>query len=175
MNSFTAAASYAGTGGGNTWGGAAAMPVYTSVPPKQKMSGGIKALLIVLSILGGFAIIAVLAAVAVPVFFSQRQKAMDKAVVSEVSLGMNAYYRSHHKFPKNATQLASTKAPLTLASGDKVFVVTDGKSGFCVAGYSVLGHYTVKSPKLYDSKSGGMQPDGTRTCKTKWNSQILLP
>lgn len=176
INSFTAAAGAAGNGGSTPWNSGVG-PVATSPMPKR-MSSGKAAVLVIAAVIVGVVFVGGIAAVAVPAFFQQRAKQFDAAVMADIentAHSLRTYVGTTHKFPKTAAQLENQAIPLHLKNGDAVVIFTDGHSGFCIAGYSTSGHYKVQTPKLYDSKKGGLQQDGVKVCQTRWTTTLRLP
>jgi prepilin-type N-terminal cleavage/methylation domain-containing protein len=119
-------------------------------------------------------IIGILASIAIPVFFSQRKKAVDSSVRSDVtnaSLTLESYYATNNKYPA-AAPTGTDQIVVTAGNKMNVTIASDG-SGYCVFGYATGGsNYTSAAPKIYDSLKGGLQSD-TSTCSisggSTWN------
>ena len=123
-------------------------------------------------------IIGILAGIAIPVFFSQRKKAVDKSVVSDVtnaSLSMESYYSTNNAYPTtNAQATATTNADkIVVSAGNSLTITTDGATGYCIAGTNPASNYS-SAPKYYDSNKGGLQSDNG-TCSSTYTNTITLP
>jgi type IV pilus assembly protein PilA len=123
-------------------------------------------------------IIGILAGIAIPVFFSQRKKAVDKSVVSDVtnaSLSLESYYSTNNAYPTTkALATAATNADKIVTSlGNTLKITTDGSTGYCIAGTNTNSNYSTAS-KVYDSNKGGLQTDGS-TCSTAYTNTVTLP
>jgi type IV pilus assembly protein PilA len=123
-------------------------------------------------------IIGILAGIAIPVFFSQRKKAVDKSVVSDVtnaSLSMESYYSTNNAYPITKAQAtATTNADkIVVSAGNALSITTDGTTGYCIAGTNAASNYS-STPKFYDSNKGGLQSDGG-TCSSTYTNTIALP
>jgi type IV pilus assembly protein PilA len=111
-------------------------------------------------------IIGILASVAIPVFLSQRTKAYDTAVRSDLrnlSEFQEAYLTGHDRY--------ASIAEIQAAEGDGVRVSNDVELGVVLydgaRGYCLSAQHTA-SPNIWywDSLAGGMQPAGTAACPT---------
>ena len=128
-------------------------------------------------------IIGILAGIAIPVFFSQRKKAVDKSVISDVtnaSLALESYYSTNNAYPTTAAQAtASTNTDkIVKSAGNSLIITTDGSTGYCISGYNGSGssNYTSAAPKIYDSTNGGLQTDGGSCSKSSTFTQtVSLP
>jgi type IV pilus assembly protein PilA len=122
-------------------------------------------------------IIGILAGIAIPVFFSQRKKAVDKAVVSDVtnaSLTLESYYSSNNAYPTTAA-LATNSNPdrVAVSQGNTLVITTDGNTGYCISGTNAASNYSTVG-KVYDSNKGGLQTDGA-VCSTSYTNTVTLP
>ena len=123
-------------------------------------------------------IIGILAGIAIPVFFAQRKKAVDKSVVSDVtnaSLSLESYYSTNNAYPTTkalATATTNTDKIVT-STGNTLTVSTDGNTGYCVAGTNAASNYATNA-KVYDSNKGGLQSD-LGTCSSTYTSSYSLP
>lgn len=101
------------------------------------------------------ALIGVLAAIAITVFFGQREKAGDATAESDVrnlALMEESYLQASTTSYGNASELAAQQKVPT-SNGDTVWVYTDAATGYCL-----VGHHQVSSAYLvYDSRHGGLQ------------------
>jgi type IV pilus assembly protein PilA len=123
-------------------------------------------------------IIGILAGIAIPVFFSQRKKAVDKSVVSDVtnaSLSLESYYSTNNAYPTTkALATASTNADkIVTSSGNTLTITTDGSTGYCISGTNAASNYSTTG-KVYDSNKGGLQTDGA-ACSASYTNTITLP
>jgi len=122
-------------------------------------------------------IIGILAGIAIPVFFSQRKKAVDKSVISDVtnaSLSLESYYSSNNAYPLTKAAITGSADKVVTSTGDSVVITTDGSTGYCIAGYNTGSNYSATAPKVYDSSKGGLQADNT-TCSASYTNTITLP
>ncbi len=102
-------------------------------------------------------IIGILAAIAIPLFLSQREKAADSAVKSDLK---NVATLMETEFVNN--QAYPTAVPTHKAS-DGVTVTLDATppaGGFCMIGDSA----NASQDWVYDSTDGGLQPASETTC-----------
>jgi type IV pilus assembly protein PilA len=107
-------------------------------------------------------IIGILAAIAIPVYFAQRDRAYDSAAKSDL--------RNLAQFEETLLAGTSTYGSFTDLSNDTMTVrptrlVTltiryDGETGFCLSAKHANGSTTW----YYDSLSGGIQPKGSTGC-----------
>ena len=123
-------------------------------------------------------IIGILAGIAIPVFFSQRKKAVDKSVVSDVtnaSLSLESYYSTNNAYPTTkALATATTNADkIVTSTGNTLTITTDGSTGYCISGTNPASNYST-APKYYDSNKGGLQSD-LGTCSSTYTNSIALP
>jgi len=123
-------------------------------------------------------IIGILAGIAIPVFFSQRKKAVDKSVISDVtnaSLSLESYYSTNNHYPTSSADLGTANPDKVVTSpGNTLVITTDGTTGYCVAGYNAASNYSSAVPKIYDSSKGGLQSDSA-TCSAAYTNTITLP
>jgi prepilin-type N-terminal cleavage/methylation domain-containing protein len=123
-------------------------------------------------------IIGILAGIAIPVFFSQRKKAVDKSVVSDVtnaSLSLESYYSTNNAYPttKALATAAANADRIVTSTGDSLTITTDGTTGYCISGSNTASNYAATG-KVYDSNKGGLQTDGA-PCSTGYTNTITLP
>ena len=123
-------------------------------------------------------IIGILAGIAIPVFFSQRKKAVDKSVVSDVtnaSLSLESYYSTNNAYPTTkALATATTNADKIVTSlGNSLKITTDGSTGYCISGTNTGSNYSTAG-KVYDSNKGGLQTDGA-ACSASYTNTVSLP
>jgi type II secretion system protein G len=123
-------------------------------------------------------IIGILAGIAIPVFFSQRKKAVDKSVVSDVtnaSLSLESYYSTNNAYPTTkalATAPANSDRIVT-SNGVSLKITTDGSTGYCISGTNTGSNYSATG-KVYDSLKGGLQTDGA-PCSATYTNTVTLP
>jgi type IV pilus assembly protein PilA len=122
-------------------------------------------------------IIGILAGIAIPVFFSQRKKAVDKSVVSDVtnaSLSLESFYSTNNAYPTTQAQaLNSNPDKIVVSTGNTLVITTDGTTGYCVSGTNPASNYSTTG-KVYDSNKGGLQTDGAN-CSTNYANTVTLP
>jgi prepilin-type N-terminal cleavage/methylation domain-containing protein len=104
-------------------------------------------------------IIGILAAIAIPVFLNQRQRAVDSSLKSDVRTVAN---EMETRFVDNQTYPASAAAAtgplgLTLSNGNQVQIIrrADGQS-FCLIGSRTAGVQAASQDWYYDSTTGGL-------------------
>jgi type IV pilus assembly protein PilA len=107
-------------------------------------------------------IIGILAAIAIPIYLNQRQKADSATVESDV--------RNAAEFEENyldATgsygsfaNLAAYNQAVVVSAGNTLQLWYEGALGYCIEGYDANGPATT----WWDSLAGGMQAAGTTTC-----------
>ena len=124
-------------------------------------------------------IIGILAGIAIPVFFAQRKKAVDKSVISDVtnaSLALESYYSTNNAYPTTKALATATNNSdkIVTSTGNSLTITTDGSTGYCVAGSNASSNYKVASPKFYDSNKGGLQSD-SGTCSATYTNTVTLP
>jgi type IV pilus assembly protein PilA len=151
-------------------------PTQPAQAPKRMSAGALVALIIGVAF-ATIIVVAILAGIAIPVFFSQRKKEVDKSVVYDVtsaSLSMESYYSTNNSYP--ATKAEETSPTnldrIEVSAGNSITIATDGTTGYCIAGTNPDSNYSV-SPKVYDSDHGGLQADGASCSKTYVNVYTL--
>jgi type IV pilus assembly protein PilA len=102
-------------------------------------------------------LIATLAAIAIPVFLSQRHKAYDSSAQSDLrnlAVSEDGYLSDNPALPyATAVQLAATVDRLAVSPQNSVWVFRNGAQGYCL-----VGHNTNSSVYLvYNSLNGGLQ------------------
>lgn len=138
----------------------------TPVEPARDAGFTLIELLVVIIIIG------ILAAIAIPVFLNQRQKAHDAAAKSDirtVALAEEDYFAAHNTYVDMAT--LNAEEHIKLSKGTTVLTMyVDATKGFCLgseqAGGSplptneaALANFNATTIVFwYDSQSGGLQP-----------------
>jgi type IV pilus assembly protein PilA len=116
-------------------------------------------------------IIGILAAIAIPVYLSQRQKGYDASVKNDlntIATELESYNTDYQTYPTppSGNALTSTLGATTLASGDTVrtssgdsfrYYTNTGVTAFCLVGVNAKG----TRPWEYVSSLGGLQPTST--------------
>jgi type IV pilus assembly protein PilA len=108
-------------------------------------------------------IIGILAAIAIPVYLQQRQKAYDAAAKSDLASLANfeeIYLGDYSKYGTIAS-IEATEPTIKASKGVTLSVVDyTGQNGYC------LSAKNVGSPNTwyYDSQGGGLQPEGSTGC-----------
>ncbi len=113
-------------------------------------------------------IIGILAAIAIPVFLSQRQKGYDASVKSDlhsVATAEESYLTDHTSTYATASQLVGSKLISAISNGNTITVHLNGAQGYCLAGTNA-NHTGVFF--IYDSANGGLQATTATsdTCST---------
>ena len=114
-------------------------------------------------------IIGVLAAIAIPVFLNQRQKAADAGTKSDLKNAatmMETFFVDNQTY-KNSTTTNPTTSPITglKKSGTAVVAVTSSNaSGYCLTGTNTGGSQTW----IYDSGAGGLQASSVTACPNSY-------
>ena len=110
-------------------------------------------------------IIGILAAVAIPVFLSQRRKGYDaaaKADMRNVATLQETYFTDYGVYAGALSNFAA--ADLKRSDGVRLALKVDGANGFCISAYNTKTLSTAptvadtpanKSVFIYDSTSGG--------------------
>jgi len=152
-------------------------PGYPPTTAPQR-STGVMIAVIVAVVFATIIIIGILAGVAIPVFFSQRKKAVDKAVVGDVvntTLSMEGYYSINNRYPTSAQQAlnGSPSTDFVVSAGTSVIVTTDGITGFCIGATNPGSSYATVA-KSYDTNNGGLQADGLG-CTQNYAHSFTLP
>ena len=113
------------------------------------------------------AIIGILAAIAIPVFLSQRNSARDASVKSDingVAKVMETLYVEDNAYP-TTTILLEAGNPQISPGNQLVVTLTGGGTGYTIVGCNIDADVAY----TYDSTDGGLNPDGlaTATCTTE--------
>jgi type IV pilus assembly protein PilA len=107
-------------------------------------------------------IIGILAAIAIPVYLNQRQRAYDAAAKSDVrNLAQyeEAYLVSVGTYG-SFTALGSTQLTVTPSRQVTLTITLNGGAGYCLTAKHALSPTTW----YYDSVAGGLQPKGASGC-----------
>jgi type IV pilus assembly protein PilA len=132
-----------------------------SRPPTERNDSGFTLieLLVVMIIIG------ILAAIAVPVFIQQRQKAVDASLQTDLrslALQEETYYTDNNAYlPFAATTSPTIIDPVRLSSGVSASVeLNSSKQSYCV----VVSSPKASQPRVHISSKGGLQPSSVTTC-----------
>lgn len=107
-------------------------------------------------------IIGILAAVAIPIFLSQRSQASDAAVKSDMrtmARGAETYFVSTTTYGSVA-QIIADGSDLAVSKTVTVTLLSYDTAGYCIRGQSSQSNEVW----YYDSQSGGLQPKGSPGC-----------
>jgi type IV pilus assembly protein PilA len=164
---------------GNSWTGYSAPvapPAAQAMYREPERKSATKA--IVIGVISTVVVVALLAALAVPVFFSERKKAVDKDLISDItnaSLSLESYYSVNDMYPttKAVATAPTNQDRIFVSPGNSLTISTDGTTGYCIAGTNPSSNY-FSSPRVYDSNKGGLQPKGG-TCSTTYVIVYTLP
>jgi type IV pilus assembly protein PilA len=113
------------------------------------------------------AIIGILAAIAIPVFLSQRNSARDASVKSDingVAKVMETLYVQDNAYPVDTAALTAGN-PQSSPGNQIVVTLTGGGTGYTITGCNLDADVAY----TYNSTAGGLDPDGvaTATCTTE--------
>jgi prepilin-type N-terminal cleavage/methylation domain-containing protein len=131
-------------------------------------------------------IIGILAAIAIPVFLSQRSKAVDaseKSDVRTVATEMETYFTDAQTYPATVTSAANAAGSnvltvgadnVVLSPGDSATISSNGASAAAATAYCVV----VSNPKatqswVWESDQGGLQALGVTTCGSGYGNAVL--
>lgn len=108
-------------------------------------------------------IIALLVAIALPIFFRQKQKAYRAGIRADLRAAGAAeegYFTGNRQYVAGAASTALTNDGFRLTRGNVITVARTTRASYCIAGYNRfgVGFY------LYRSDNGGLQPLNTGTC-----------
>jgi prepilin-type N-terminal cleavage/methylation domain-containing protein len=132
-------------------------------------------------------IIGILAAIAIPVFLSQREKAVDASEKSDartIATEMETYFTDAETYP--ATVGTSTNATtgvtsltvgsdnVVLSPGDAAKISANGASAAVATAYCIV----VANPKatqswVWESDNGGLQALGVTSCPVGYGNTVL--
>jgi len=149
-----------------------------ATPPKSSMSGGKIAALVVgsLIVVGGVRLFATTPAVA-PTNFSSDYDKMVVSQLTNASLALKSYRSVNNAYPTTNAQATGSNIPaqhVFALEGTTLVISTDGSTGYCIEGSNPNSDYSTKTPKLYDSTRGGLQPVGA-TCSKKYPKTYSVP
>jgi len=108
-------------------------------------------------------IIGILAAIAIPVFLNQRQKAYDAASKSDLRNLANFEEIYLNDFQQYGTiaEIEASEPSLTPTKSVTLSVIwVDGLDGYCLSAI----HAGSPTTWYYDSQAGGLQPKGSTGC-----------
>ena len=112
-------------------------------------------------------IIGILAAIAIPVFLNQRQKAVDDSLKSDLHIVvtyLEDYFVDDQVYPVAAGVSATAVFPgIRLSQGNTVTVTVDNATDdFCLVASAIGAKAT--QDWVYVHSLGGLQPKGVTTC-----------
>jgi prepilin-type N-terminal cleavage/methylation domain-containing protein len=131
-------------------------------------------------------LIGILAAIAIPVFLSQRAKAVDaseKSDVRTIATEMESYFTDAEAYPStvgssvNATTGVTTLTvgtdKLVLSPGDTATINSNGTSAAAATAYCIV----VSNPKatqswVWESDQGGLQALGVTSCPAGYGNAV---
>jgi type IV pilus assembly protein PilA len=131
-------------------------------------------------------IIGILAAIAIPIFLSQRAKAVDaseKSDVRTIATEMETYFTDAQTYPTTVTSAADAGGTnvltvgsdnVVLSPGDSAKISSNGASAAAATAYCIV----VSNPKatqswVWESANGGLQPVGTVACPAGYGNTVL--
>jgi type IV pilus assembly protein PilA len=121
-------------------------------------------------------IVGILAAIAVPVFLSQRKKAVDSSMKTDlrtVAVAMDTYFADNNSYPAAITTSGTTATIATgltvkLSEGNTVSATVPARTGatdtYCLIMSRTSGSSAATQNWVYINDQGGIQPLGTTTC-----------
>jgi len=120
-------------------------------------------------------IIGILAAIAIPVFLNQRQKAVDTSIKSDlrtVAEEIESYYADNQSYPATAdvAQAAAggnvviTGGASVKVSKENVISYTGSANGYCLLGINEKGSGGSTDGYQYQSTGGGLQTTRVAAC-----------
>ena len=107
-------------------------------------------------------IIGILAAIAIPLFLNQRQRAREAAIKSDIEVAAKfeeGYYTSNLIYG-SVQDLEDDGNPIVASDGVTVTIESFDTMGFCISGT----HADTGSTWYYDSRAGGLQPRNSPGC-----------
>ena len=87
---------------------------------------------------------------------------------------MESFHSANNAYPSSGAMAISTANRIITSPGNTLTITTDETSGYCIAGWGTDGSYSATEPKLYDSRAGGLQPDG-KTCSLQYDTSYKIP
>jgi type II secretion system protein G len=135
-------------------------------------------------------IIGILAAIAIPIFLHQRQKAVDassKSDVRTVATQMETYYTDSQAYPVTgggATGIVATTAGsvttlaiggenVTLSPGNTAHVYTNAGSSTPATAYCVsVSNTNATQVWVWESDKGGLQPSAVTSCPSSGTGAV---
>jgi type IV pilus assembly protein PilA len=109
-------------------------------------------------------IIGILAAIAIPVYLNQRQRAYDAASKSDIRVLAEfeeTYYVNSQTYA-DLTQLDADGEKLIPSKSDKLTIMWMSSNGYCLSAVSTLS--SSARTWYYDSQAGGIQPLNSTGC-----------
>ena len=109
-------------------------------------------------------IIGILAAVAIPIFLNQREKAVDVQAKSDLRnlANFEEIYMADFNGYSSLTAVMAAEPKVSVSPGITLWVARyDGVKGYCLA---ARGPSTSAATWYYDSQNGGLQPKGAAGC-----------
>jgi type IV pilus assembly protein PilA len=113
-------------------------------------------------------IIGILAAIAIPVFLNQRQKAYNTQAMSDLRnlASFEEMYLTDSSSYGTGAQVLAAEPRMTHSSNVALRVVSyTGAAGYCLSATTLSG-----VTWYYDSEAGGVQPSGSSKCPTTYTT-----
>jgi type IV pilus assembly protein PilA len=107
-------------------------------------------------------IIGILAAIAIPYLLSQRQRAREASIKSDIEVAakfQETYFTSSFTYG-TVTDLAADGSNIVASPGVTVTITSYDTLGYCIEGQ----HADAGSKWYYDSRAGGLQPRNSPGC-----------
>lgn len=114
-------------------------------------------------------IIGILAAIAIPVFLNQRQKAHDSALKSDLGSAateVESYYVNNQAYPATAANITTIVGmSVKVSAGDTLaYTLNAGKTAYCILGSSADASHSW----VYVSSAGGLQGNLVVACPASY-------
>ena len=113
-------------------------------------------------------IIGILAAIAIPIFLNQRQKAADASTKSDLKNAaslMETYFIDQQTYAQKPAPVPARLSTLKQSANVTVTITSGNASNYCLTGTNTTGSQAF----VYDSGAGGLQPNSVTTCANTYS------
>lgn len=110
-------------------------------------------------------IVGILAAIAIPVFLNQRQKAVDAGVESDLksaATAMETFYTDNQTYVGATVATLESDYGFKLSGDNDVDITTQTVEGFCLTGTNSAA--SDNKQFIYDSAEGGLEVSAAAAC-----------
>ena len=110
-------------------------------------------------------IVGILAAIAIPVFLNQRQKAVDAGVESDLksaATAMETYYTDEQTYVGVTTAILESDYGFKTTGDNTITISTQTVDGYCLTGTNTGA--SDDKQFIYDSAEGGLEVSDTAAC-----------